>query len=140
MADKYIRKADAVDAVEFGITLASAINIETGERTELFQRENDELREAVKRIKDIEPADVVKVRHGKWMKEDRGHVEYCAVCDQCGFDWMWSDRGYFKFCPNCGAKMVEKTKMNEDGKIILLLGIIFILILGGGSILFISLL
>lgn len=57
----YIRKADAVNAVEFGITLASAINIETGERTELFQRENDELREAVKRIKDIEPADVVPV-------------------------------------------------------------------------------
>jgi len=51
------------------------------------------------------PADVVQVVHGKWMKEDRGHVEYCAVCDQCGFDWMWSDRGYFKFCPNCGAKM-----------------------------------
>lgn len=61
MTDEYIRKADAVDAVEFGITLASAINIETGERTELFQRENDELREAVKRIKDIESADVVQV-------------------------------------------------------------------------------
>lgn len=53
----------------------------------------------------LSSVDVVQVRHGKWMKEDRGHVEYCAVCDQCGFDWMWSDRGYFKFCPNCGAKM-----------------------------------
>jgi hypothetical protein len=59
--DEYISKQDAVEAVEFGITLASAINIETGEWTELFQRENDELREAVKRIKDIEPADVVQV-------------------------------------------------------------------------------
>ena len=57
----YIKRENAVNAVEFGITLASAINIETGERTELFQKENDELREAVKRIKDIEPADVVKV-------------------------------------------------------------------------------
>ena len=44
-------------------------------------------------------------KRGKWMKEDRGHVEYCAVCDQCGFDWIWSDREYFKFCPNCGADM-----------------------------------
>ena len=61
MKDEYICKQDAVGAVEFGITLASAINIETGERTELFQRENDELREAVERIKDIEPADVVPV-------------------------------------------------------------------------------
>ena len=58
---EYIRRENAIDAVEFGITLASAINIETGEWTELFQRENDELREAVKRIKDIEPADVVQV-------------------------------------------------------------------------------
>lgn len=58
---EYIRREDAVGAVEFGITLASAINIETGEWTELFQRENDELREAVERIKDIKPADVVQV-------------------------------------------------------------------------------
>ena len=61
MATNYIRIEDAVRAVEFGITHASAINIETGEWTELFQRENDELREAVERIKDIKPADVVPV-------------------------------------------------------------------------------
>ena len=48
-------------------------------------------------------------KKGQWMKEDRGHVEYCAVCDQCGFDWIWSDREYFKFCPNCGADMREVT-------------------------------
>ena len=61
MTNDYISREDAVGAVEFGITLASAINIETGEWTELFQRENDELREAVERIKDIKPADVVQV-------------------------------------------------------------------------------
>ena len=61
-------------------------------------------------IEELPPADVAPVVHGKWMKEDRGRVEYCAVCDQCGFDWMWSDRGYFKFCPNCGAKMDAKEK------------------------------
>ena len=74
MTNDYISREDAVDAVEFGITLASAINIETGERTELFQRENDELREAVKRIKDIEPADVVSVVRCK----DCKHV-YCHI-------------------------------------------------------------
>ena len=62
-------------------------------------------KELVDGIKALPSADVVQVVHARWMKEDRGHVEYCAVCDQCGFDWMWSDRGYFKFCPNCGAKM-----------------------------------
>ena len=106
MADEYIRKADAVDAVEFGITLASAINIETGERTELFQRENDELREAVKRIKDIEPADVAPVVHGKWIDEDPAFAEYFANCSVCGYEIdVHNERGYFNFCPNCGAKM-----------------------------------
>ena len=52
-----------------------------------------------------EPSAQPERKKGQWMKEDRGHVEYCAVCDQCGFDWIWSDREYFKFCPNCGADM-----------------------------------
>ena len=65
---------------------------------------------ARKIIKEAPSEDVAPVIHGKWMKEDRGHVEYCAVCDQCGFDWMWSDRRYFKFCPNCGAKMEMDTR------------------------------
>lgn len=109
---EYISKADAVDAVEFGITLASAINIETGERTELFQRENDELREAVKRIKDIEPADVVQVRHGTWIDmgwhgdwqwetDGRGNCWHLWKCNRCdGKVKVKTD-----FCPHCGAKM-----------------------------------
>lgn len=84
----YISRQDAVGAVEFGITLASAINIETRERTELFQRENDELREAVKRIKDIKPADVVQVVRCKdcknWQTDWNPSIpdrHYCAVMD-----------------------------------------------------------
>ena len=59
---------------------------------------------AVMRIEQL-PSAQLERKKGQWMKEDRGHVEYCAVCDQCGFDWIWSDREYFKFCPNCGADM-----------------------------------
>lgn len=90
----YIRKADAIDDLH----------------TQLMYRmgSDDMKRRLDDWVKTLPSADVVQVRHGKWMKEDRGHVEYCAVCDQCGFDWMWSDRGYFKFCPNCGAKMDGK--------------------------------
>ena len=88
MVDKYISKQEAIDIAVF----------ECGKWTGLAK-------EISKQLKQLPAADVVPVVHGKWMKEDRGHVEYCAVCDQCGFDWMWSDRGYFKFCPNCGAKM-----------------------------------
>ena len=61
MVNEYIRKAEAIEAVDFGITLASAINLETGEWSELFKRENDELRKAIERIQKIEPADVVQV-------------------------------------------------------------------------------
>lgn len=88
----YIKQEDAVNAVEFGITLASAINIETGERVELFQKENDELQEAVKRIKDIEPADVAHVIHCRNCKYFRAHkcmdsmpIEICDL-DQTFYD------------------------------------------------------
>ena len=88
MTDEYILKQAAIDATK-----------EDGKKIQTV---------AIRIMHDIKAlpaADVAPVVHGKWMKEDRGRVEYCAVCDQCGFDWMWSDRGYFKFCPNCGAKM-----------------------------------
>lgn len=93
MTDEYILKQAAIDAT-----------IEDGKKipTAAIRIMHD--------IKALPAADVAPVVHGKWMKEDRGHVEYCAVCDQCGFDWMWSDREYFKFCPNCGAKMDAKEK------------------------------
>ena len=60
---------------------------------------------AAERVLSALPSAQSERKKGQWMKEDRGHVEYCAVCDQCGFDWIWSDREYFKFCPNCGADM-----------------------------------
>lgn len=61
MADEYIRKQDAVDAVAFGITIASAFNRETGARIDLFANENEELQKAIERIKGLSPADVVPV-------------------------------------------------------------------------------
>ena len=99
----YIRREDATKVIcEWGVRQERigryAVTIH-----ELKQNTADMLDE-------LPAADVVPVVHGKWMKEDRGHVEYCAVCDQCGFDWMWSDMGYFKFCPNCGAKMDGERK------------------------------
>lgn len=52
-------------------------------------------------------------KKGKWIKEDRGHVEYTGVCSECGFPWIWYDtREYFNFCPNCGLYMRE----DQDGK------------------------
>lgn len=104
MTDEYISKQDAFDAVEARIA-------ELMTHPEFRRKHLDiDLSGVIRNISAIEPANVVPVVHGRWVKEDRGHVEYCAVCDQCGFDWMWSDRGYFKFCPNCGAKMDGKKR------------------------------
>ena len=95
--NEYISKQVATDAVPEELMVDFMDEFGAG----FNSCRNDMLRS----IESLTPADVAPVVHGKWMKEDRGRVEYCAVCDQCGFDWMWSDRGYFKFCPNCGAKM-----------------------------------
>ena len=55
MSDLISRQA-AIDAIEFGITYAKAINKETGEVKELFQASNDELRKAEDRIKQLPSA------------------------------------------------------------------------------------
>lgn len=76
--------------------------------------------EAINAVKNImptkegfyEPSDVLcelmgvpvvqpEQKTGRWIKEDRGHVEYTGICSKCGFDWIWHDaREYFNFCPN----------------------------------------
>ena len=40
-----------------------------------------------------------------WRKEDRGHVEYTAVCPCCGYCTAWSDVSYITFCPDCGQEL-----------------------------------
>ena len=98
---EYIRKRDAVDAVAFGITIASAFNNETGERIDLFAKENDELWKAIKRIKALPSADVVQVVHARW----ENYSPVTIKCSRCGHviqDWRYSE---CKYCPNCGAKM-----------------------------------
>ena len=55
MSDLISRQA-AIDAIEFGITYARAINKETGEVKELFQEGNDELKKAVERVKALPSA------------------------------------------------------------------------------------
>lgn len=94
---EYIERQAAIDTVAFGITIASAFNNETGERIDLFVKENDELWKAIKRIKALPSADVVQVVHGHWI--DVGSLS--CRCDQCGCKSNKETR----FCPNCGSKM-----------------------------------
>jgi hypothetical protein len=64
----------------------------------------------------IPAADVVPVRHGRWLSMDSEKViamddDGCPVdsccCSECG-DWLTGSDEYMvrgRYCPNCGARM-----------------------------------
>ena len=80
--DKLISQQAAIEAVEFGITYAKAIDTETGEVRELFKQSNEELRKAVERIKQLPPAEPESI--SKWKKDFR---EYVDSLDIARDDW-----------------------------------------------------
>lgn len=56
--------------------------------------------EQIGRWNAIKDADVVEVKHGRWIKDKYG-VRRCSVCEDC-----YQDVGYgWNYCPNCGADM-----------------------------------
>lgn len=58
----------------------------------------------VRAIKNIPSADVVEVRHGKWIvSEDDNNVFGCSECYQ--FIFLAKGSAKPNFCPNCGAYM-----------------------------------
>lgn len=101
-----ISRAEAIEAIEFGITNLRAINIETGEVIEPFAKINSELKEAVERVKELPSAQ----RTGKWIYGNEFHW-YIASCNKCGYqrrtDIKAERWNQWNYCPNCGARMVE---------------------------------
>lgn len=67
-----ISRQAAIDAVEFGITYAKAIDIKTGEVREFFKESNEELMKAAERIKQLPSAqpDPIKINIDDLNKED----------------------------------------------------------------------
>ena len=79
--------------------------------TELASLDGEEDRKfVVERLRtEILTADVVPVRHGRWIvsRTDYGwnsaeFPTHCK-CDQCGREVPYQDRD--NYCPNCGARM-----------------------------------
>ena len=58
------------------------------------------------------PSVLPKAKEGHWIKEDRGRVEYSAVCSECGNSTFWSEKS--NFCPNCGCRMIEPEESESD--------------------------
>lgn len=98
--NKYIKLTDALDAVNCG---------------NLHRGVVDELQEI---IKEIPPADVVPVVHGRWIKNDGRSGWHCSCCgkdDLYAYPYTENNERELQdfYCPNCGAKMDEE---NEDDK------------------------
>lgn len=75
------------------------------------------------KIKEIPPADVAPVRHGRWIVGERmpmydikGNLSWgnWYTCNQCEFK-TYAIEGHitqYRYCPNCGAKM-DMEEANE---------------------------
>lgn len=70
-------------------------------------------------INSIPAADVVEVRHGRWVDENKNPIpwdecnskcpSHSAYCSECG-EWLTGSDEYPAiglYCPNCGALMRE---------------------------------
>lgn len=91
MKDEYVRKQNAVDALE------------EKEHEPWYLHKDLEWMSGVVEAKDVikslEPADVVPVKHGMWIPY-RCDMYECSKCRA----WKKDDSDY---CPDCGAKMNE---------------------------------
>lgn len=58
-------------------------------------------------VRQIEPEEVERIQHGRWIKSDRYPDFRC--CSVCGLETgnLWSGKPY-KYCPICGAEMEEE--------------------------------
>lgn len=91
MADDYIRKQDAIDALDRIFD-----NVPMELTTEILRLRRE--------LRGMSSADVVPVVHARWEK----YSSITIKCSQCGYvipDWRYSE---CKYCPNCGAKMDGK--------------------------------
>ena len=74
----------------------------------------------------LKAADVVEVRHGRWVNENKNPVpwdecnskcpSHSAYCSECG-EWLTASDEYpvtGLYCPNCGALM-DKEDEHEAG-------------------------
>lgn len=80
--------------------------IRRGEAIEQFEDSTSAIPEKLARIRidSVPAADVVEVRHGRWINERReGLGSFSAECSLCGKRTL----AYFHYfyCPSCGAKM-----------------------------------
>ena len=54
----------------------------------------------------IPAADVVEVKHGRWVNIVHAIVDTTGYCDKCNSQSVWRTRDMaYEICPRCGARM-----------------------------------
>ena len=99
MADEYIRKQDAVEALDGKIIVTGHENADA-----VLQY----MKDITNKIKSLEPADVVPVVHGHWEYIDDtycGFEDTDVRCSVCKTTTNIKRFRKTKWCPDCGAKM-----------------------------------
>lgn len=110
---EYIEREAAIEAVEAQCVDGKMYGRDDGEGTLV------DAYDIIDAISDAPAADVVEVRHGRWIvfndgteeSPQRDHMR-CSVCG-----WYWSipeHRTVFSYCPNCGAKMDGGNRNGTD--------------------------
>ena len=63
-------------------------------------------------IAKLPSADVVEVKHGRWM--ECVSLLGKSICSNCQIYWIDTDSQYdFNYCPRCGARMDGKEQEHE---------------------------
>ena len=71
-------------------------------------------------LANLPAADVVEVRHGRWIPSDMGGGEpdEAYICSECGEPWILNEgtpeENNMRYCPSCGARM-DKEDEHEAG-------------------------
>ena len=101
--DEYIRKQEAVEALDGKIIVTGHKNADT-----VLQY----MKDISNKIKSLKPADVAPVVHAKWEHVKHKSIEHgevviagdtvrCSACRHAEKGW----HAGMNFCPECGAKM-----------------------------------
>ncbi len=111
MSKEYIEREAVANAVKKWLGMAKCPYI-TGSYN---QGEIAAYETALDEIITIPAADVVEVRHGRWIKIEGLSSDYC--CSECNKQWWTPFPEEMHYCPNCGAKMDGERKGGDgDGK------------------------
>ena len=113
--DDTISRKAAIEAVEFGITYAKAINKETGEVTALFEESNAELQEAADRIKQLPPTQPAQTER-KWILCNERMPEEHEWLGTKLFGTTISDEVYVTFENPKGERFCKELNL-QNGKL-----------------------